>query len=327
MLDTLVHTVLEHLISGQMQQQLYQCLIASLTSYEQRHVLLSTLRIISTNYLPSSISSESQIVGSSSISASSALLKYLLNGSPQLGDDLCNYLTSTPSSIYLARVAIAALPLEQTEKLLQKVWEQFGDKLHIRHDPILQQESTARLLLLCMGYIYRAEPMSILMHARSSLQSNAMSNRLGSSSARVRLLAMFVGEAVSELVDKEKGSRMNFELEGDEAVEAGLWKKLVQIEEKPGLIKDLASQSSKPRQRGVNIKPEKILTAKKEKAVKPMIVEVLDDEEEDDNLVSYAKPDSDTEDSDEDVTLVERNKPKPPVYVQLISRFFVTQYS
>jgi len=138
---------------------------------------------------------------------------------------------------------------------------------------------------------------------------------------------MFVGEAVSELVDKEKGSRMNFELEGDEAVEAGLWKKLVQIEEKPGLIKDLASQSSKPRQRGVNIKPEKILTAKKEKAVKPMIVEVLDDEEEDDNLVSYAKPDSDTEDSDEDVTLVERNKPKPPVYVQLISRFFVTQYS
>jgi len=131
---------------------------------------------------------------------------------------------------------------------------------------------------------------------------------------------MFVGEAVSELVDKEKGSGMNFELEGDEAVEAGLWKKVVQIEDTPGSIKDLATQSSKPQQQVVNIEPKKIIPAKKEKAMKPMIVEVLDEEEEDDDLVPYAKPDSDTEDSDEDATLVKRNKPKAPVYVQLILR-------
>lgn len=140
---------------------------------------------------------------------------------------------------------------------------------------------------------------------------------------------MFVGEAVSELVDKEKASRMNFELEGNEAVEAGLWEKLVQIEDTPGSIKDLATERSKPKQQTVNIiKPKKIIPATKEKAAKPMIVEVLDDddEEEEDDLVPYAKPDSDTEDSDEDATLVERNKPKAPVYVQLKSRLTNSQH-
>ena len=42
------------------------------------------------------------------------------------------------------------------------------------------------------------------------------------------------------------------------------------------------------------------------------IVEI-DDEEADDDLIPYAKPDSDPEDEDEDPTLVQRNKPKPPV--------------
>lgn len=236
-----------------------------------------------------------------------------------IADNLCEHLISTPCNIYLARAALAALSLEHIEKLLHKVWEQFGDKLHIRHDTVLQQESTARILLLCVGYVHRAEPMSIMMHARSSLHSNAISNRLGSSSTRVRLLAMFVGEAVSELVDKEKASRMNFELEGDEVAEAALWKKLVYIEDKPSSIKMLDSRDGNTKAQSNAVRPKKTITAKKEKSARPMIVEVVDDGEEDDDddddLIPYAKPDSDVEDSDEDATLVQRNKPKPPVYV------------
>jgi len=134
---------------------------------------------------------------------------------------------------------------------------------------------------------------------------------------------MFVGESVSEIVDKEKGSRMNFELEGDEAREAAVWKKLMFIEDKPGSIKELSSGTSKPAQQIVTIRSEKKVPAKKEKPTKPMIVEVVDDEDEDDDLVSYAKPDSDAEDSDEDATLVQRNKPKAPVYVQFAFLFSV----
>lgn len=40
------------------------------------------------------------------------------------------------------------------------------------------------------------------------------------------------------------------------------------------------------------------------------------EESEDDDLVPYDKPDSDAEDSDEDATLVTRNKPTAPVYVR-----------
>jgi telomere length regulation protein len=45
-------------------------------------------------------------------------------------------------------------------------------------------------------------------------------------------------------------------------------------------------------------------------------MEVLDDSEEDDDLVPYAKPDSDPEDEDEDPTMINRDKPKAPVYIR-----------
>ena len=45
-------------------------------------------------------------------------------------------------------------------------------------------------------------------------------------------------------------------------------------------------------------------------------MEVLDDSEDDDDLIPYAKPDSDPEDEDEDPTLINRDKPKAPVYVR-----------
>jgi telomere length regulation protein len=51
------------------------------------------------------------------------------------------------------------------------------------------------------------------------------------------------------------------------------------------------------------------------------ISEILDDEsDEDDDLKPYAKPDSDPEDSDEDATLVTRNKARPPVYIRDLMR-------
>lgn len=45
------------------------------------------------------------------------------------------------------------------------------------------------------------------------------------------------------------------------------------------------------------------------------IEEVDDDSESEDDLISYQKPDDDPEDSDEDPTLINRSKPKAPVYI------------
>ncbi|KAI5302499.1 hypothetical protein KEM55_001054, partial [Ascosphaera atra] len=52
--------------------------------------------------------------------------------------------------------------------------------------------------------------------------------------------------------------------------------------------------------------------------IKPTLrskIEVLtiEDEEEDKDLLPYEKPDSDPEDSEDDVTLIDRSKPNPPV--------------
>ncbi|MBE3111582.1 MAG: hypothetical protein IMZ46_13940 [Acidobacteria bacterium] len=47
-----------------------------------------------------------------------------------------------------------------------------------------------------------------------------------------------------------------------------------------------------------------------------MIIEEVDTSESEDDIVPYAKPDSDAEDSDDDATLVRRDKPKAPVYIR-----------
>jgi telomere length regulation protein len=153
------------------------------------------------------------------------------------------------------------------------------------------------------------------MHARSSLHTNAMTNRLGSSSTRVRLLGMFVGQAISRVVDKTKEGRMDFELEGAEAEEAELWASLLDINDKPGSLSILRRPSSKSDELVPTMKPKKVKSARQLQPTKSKIIEILS-ESEDDDLKPYSKPDSDPEDSDEDATLVQRNKPKAPIYIR-----------
>jgi telomere length regulation protein len=304
----------ELIVQEKIEAHQFNTLIKLLTTYEQRQFLLSTLRVMSSKYLMT----VSEAAESNSISACSTLLRCLLDENTTIADDLCDYLYTTPCSMALARVAISALDIQHVEKLLHRVWESFGDKLHIRHDSILQQESTARLLLLCAAYVHRAQPMDLFMHARSSIHSNAMSNRLASSSPRLRLLAMFVGEAISQLVDKDKKTKMIFKLDGADGQEGELWRELVFIVDKPKTVSLLrATSRSEARPVGTAKLPKAIPTrkAKEAKPIKSKIVEVTSEPDEDDDLVPFAKPDSDPEDSDEDATLVQRNKPKAPVLV------------
>jgi len=316
-LDVIVKLLLDELIiQAKIEARSFKKFISLLTNYEQRQFLLSTLRVISSKYL----TTVSEVAESNSISACSTLLQCLLDEDTIISDELCEYLYTTPCSIVLARVAIAILQIQYVEKLLHRVWENFGDKLHIRHDSILQQESTARLLLLCAGYVHRAQPMDLFMHARSSIHSNAMSNRLASSSTRVRQLAMFVGEAISQVVDKDKKTKMIFKLEGAEGQESALWRKLVFVIDEPkpvSLLKATSQSSPKSVITATLPKAIPIRKAKEAKPTKSKIVEVMSDSDDDDDLVPFAKPDSDPEDSDEDATLVQRNKPKAPVSVYL----------
>jgi telomere length regulation protein len=168
--------------------------------------------------------------------------------------------------------------------------------------------------------------MMLFTIAKSSIQTHGISNRLKASSQRAQWLGMIVGMTLSELVDKAT-SRLVFEDEAMQTPEAKWYQALVHMNDKIGNIDHLESPKKsstaivaieRPRRLQSPRKHQGMNTSVKSGVSIPQasrIVELLDDEDDED-IVPYAKPDSDPEDEEEDPTLVERDKPKPPVYIR-----------
>lgn len=180
----------------------------------------------------------------------------------------------------------------------------------------------AQTLAITCGYVQRSQPMFLMMMAKSTHHVSGMSNRIGSSSPRARFLGIAVGTAISKMVDKPE-LQLKFELDDEEAAEAAFYQRLTEVNDKLGSIDDLKIQEEK-QAKPSGSKPKNAMpkSAPKPKPsiteVKgPRIVEVLSDgEDEDADLIPYAKPDSDPEDDTDDPTEINRNKPTAPVYIR-----------
>ncbi|XDG10096.1 hypothetical protein ABKA04_009711 [Annulohypoxylon sp. FPYF3050] len=142
---------------------------------------------------------------------------------------------------------------------------------------------------------------------------------------------MVVGEALSGLVHG-KETKLDFKMDEMDTEEAKWYKSLVQISDKPGPLDPLresivlSNPVSEPKPARSSATPTQ--RPGKQPAQSGFIIEEIedDDEGEDPDLVPYAKPDSDAEDSDDDPTLINRDKPKAPVYIRdLISYFRDTE--
>lgn len=180
----------------------------------------------------------------------------------------------------------------------------------------------AQTLALCSGYVHRTQPMFLTMMAKSTHHVNGMSNRIGAASVRARFLGIAVGVAISKMVDKPE-LQLKFELDGIEDEEARWYQRLTKIDDKIGRASDLCTskrtmvptsvpQKSKP-------KPKPTLPrAPGSLAIEgPRVVEILsDDEDNDDDLLAYEKPDSDPEDDTDDPTAINRSKSTAPVYIR-----------
>jgi telomere length regulation protein len=180
------------------------------------------------------------------------------------------------------------------------------------------------VLLLSAGYISRKAPLRLGMIMRSGSQLSAISNRLAASSPRARFLGMVVGEALSSLVDKGD-KRMDFKMDEMQTPEARWYKGLVTVSDILGSLDPLMSQPQVPPKK---VNPQPIRETRKgqimQRGSKIVAIEEVDDNEDEsgnNGLVPYAKPDSDAEDSEEDPTLITRNKPTTPVYIRDLINF------
>lgn len=137
---------------------------------------------------------------------------------------------------------------------------------------------------------------------------------------------MVVGEALSGLVHG-KETKLDFKMDEMDTEEARWYKSLVQISDKIGPLDPLREPifSPKPTNTPKEARPSRVAAQRPGKPPAQsgfIIEEVVDDEDEDPDLVPYAKPDSDAEDSDDDPTLISHNKPKAPVYIRDLISFF-----
>lgn len=322
---------------------LLQSLLQNLQVHEQRQILDQTFNVLSKQCLHLTTPQDFDDALNetpSTIAATSATIVRLVGDSEAMRAHLDTWLfdptLNASESFSLRRAAVSAfvhaskgstnMLEDPIQDLMEKTMTRFGDNLFVKHSPILQQEACAQILLLLAGYAHRAQPMSLFIMARSSAHLNGMSNRLNSSSLRARFLGMIVGMAISDLVDKP-GSKMNFDIDDLKTPEAKWYQRLVRVDDKIGRFADIeevfgANQVTevKPLPTRPTKKPTQSKPTPKpiiqEEPQGPRIMEVLDDSEEDDDLVPYAKPDFDPEDEDEDPSMINRDKPKAPVYIR-----------
>lgn len=130
---------------------------------------------------------------------------------------------------------------------------------------------------------------------------------------------------MSRLVDKP-GQTINFAIEEMEGEEAQQWLDLPTVQDKVGSLDDLAkTMAIQPRP--ATQRPSKSARRRPVSATPPshsaklIAIEELSasenssNDEDDRELRPYARPDSDSFDSEDDPTLINRNKPTVPVYI------------
>jgi telomere length regulation protein len=136
--------------------------------------------------------------------------------------------------------------------------------------------------------------------------NEGLSNRLSASVDRVRFLGMIIGESISAKVDVET-RRLKFKVSETEDPSAAAWRTLIETDDDVRPLKDL--------QGGI---VEETVNASQEEIVPMVSAEefLVDDADDiDSDLKSYPAPESDAEDSDDDPTLVSREKTPTPLYV------------
>ncbi|KAH3387036.1 hypothetical protein KXW42_006849 [Aspergillus fumigatus] len=300
---------------------------------DQLAFLESVFRDLQKRFFPVSISYlDFANTSDQTVEGVAALCSIIICKRPHLVSQLADWLAKGQAgsihTVGLRRALLAALSDRKDiiQNLLSSSLEQSGDKFYIRHAPMSSQEANAQVVLLAAGCLQRLDSCAVKDTGRSSIFLNTVSNRLAASASKARLLGMIIGTAISQLIE-EPGKAMKFDLEEMESDEAVSYLDLVKKADRVGRLdyirisEEQSAKEHRPPAQGPSSTRTVGAQASTTQSVKIVSIEEIgdsenDESEEDDDLIPYEKPDEDPSDSDDDPTLVQRNKPTPPVYIR-----------
>ncbi|KAL5341140.1 telomere length regulation protein-domain-containing protein [Aspergillus crustosus] len=329
--DQLVREVYSGLLVERSLSDQYSALFDGLRWTEQLPVLEGIFRDIEKKYLHADAFSEHEAYTSQSVSDVAALCSVLIAKRPNLENQLIDWLSKgqggSIQSTELRRAIIVNLSHQNDliTTLLTKSLGQSADKIYIQHAPMRSQEANTQVILLAAGHLQRLDPNEMKGIGRTSVFLNAVSNRLAAASTRARFLGMLIGTAISQLIELP-GKGMKFNLEEMDSSEAKWYISLLKIDDRIGTLelfkppKDAALGPVRTASKGSASKSRLGPTTSRIVAIEEIDDSdedgAYEDEEEDNDLMPYDKPDEDPSDEDEDPTLIQRNKPTAPVYIR-----------
>ncbi|KTW29249.1 hypothetical protein T552_01204 [Pneumocystis carinii B80] len=212
--------------------------------------------------------------------------------------------------------------LEADDNILVRLCSKWSNKIFINHVPVIEQEDLTQKFLLFAAFVPR-NILEKLSHSNAYL--NGLTNRLSSSSERVRFLGMIVGESVTrKLFPNDEKKWLTFNVESTLTSESNWWRNIINVDNITN-IKSLSLEATdKHCSSSLSSKKD---TIKEYERIQP-IQEDGTVVAKDDEFVPYALPDSDddsdndsNDDSDDDPAFTEKNKKiNAPVYIrELIS--------
>ncbi|KAG6007411.1 hypothetical protein E4U21_006000 [Claviceps maximensis] len=237
-----------------------------------------------------------------------------------------------------AVISLLAKDKETITLVLEKSLSQFGDQLYIKHTAIMQQQVHTEVLLLAAAYVARQSSLKLTMMLRSGTYLRTISNRIASTHARARFLGLCVGEALSMLQDSN-AKKLDFHMDETDTEEAQWLKSLTKVTDSVGPVGPILLTAPSSAAANTQTSPSQWHTQSKSKpkpkpkpkpraksktmpvsqpAPRPIVEEIdsSDESSDDDHFQPMPDQGSDAEDSDDDPTLIRRNKPNPPVYIR-----------
>ncbi|KAI9375486.1 telomere length regulation protein-domain-containing protein [Aspergillus egyptiacus] len=329
--DQLVKEIYCTLLADHSLSQQFITLFDLLRWTEQLSMMEAIFRDIEKRWFLTSALNENDTDLAQPVNGVAALCSVVISKRPNLEAQLIEWLSKghggSIQTVALRRAILVNLAYRKDliTTLLTKSLEQSADKIFIKHAPISGQEANTEVVLLAAGYLQRLDPGEMKNIGRAGVFLNAVSNRLAAASTKARFLGMIIGTAVSQLIE-EPGKAMRFDLEEMESTEAAWYLKLVRAEDSIGSLDSLRSSkniATNPKQAPSKSSLSATTSRRpNQAAAKVVAIEEIDDskkdeaEDEDEDLIPYEKPDEDPYDSDDDPTLIQRNKPTAPVYIR-----------